>query len=133
MNVIKALIVEDNNSIALFQKEFIRQILRELDLPKANYTIEIEHTRQEEEAIRLIKKNNYCLIILDGNLLNGGHGKNVLHVIEQGIFQKIIVASMDEDFVEYCQKKNIRAYRKENFWEAKGASKEIIKVSLSQN
>lgn len=125
----KILIVEDGELAAKNMELFLRQVCQELGLQNENFSI--ERVKNEQEAINKIQNNNYCVIILDGNIepLPHGHGKNVLKAIDQKNLPKIIVASMEESFVKECLEKNIHAGPKEDLPKAEGLIKELINAS----
>lgn len=124
----RILIVEDSDMNAMLMKIVLRQICEESGLLEADYAI--DHTKEENEAIQLIGQNDYCLIILDGDLLDGGLGKNVLHSIDKKFFPKIIAASENENFFKYCRESGIHALNKKDLSEARDLIIKLIKAGL---
>jgi len=66
----KILLVEDNAQTQLIIKVNLRDI----------YDVEI--TDNADDAISLIKNNNYDLVLLDINLGNGSDGRDVLNMVK---------------------------------------------------
>jgi len=126
----KVLMIEDSSFFAIIIKNFILQVSEELN-PKITFAIDA--AIEEKGAIKLIKEENYCLITLDGNLANHGHGINVLKKIDSKIFSKIIVISTDEFFLKYCKENNIPAFDKSKLSENEEELIKLMKKIINSN
>ncbi len=67
----KILVVEDNTETQLIIKVNLRAIY------------DVELTDNADDAIKLIKSNNFDLVLLDINLGNGKDGRDVLNMIKE--------------------------------------------------
>ncbi|MCH6574488.1 MAG: response regulator [Bacteroidetes bacterium] len=85
----KILVVEDNTETQLIIKVNLRDIY------------DVELTDNIDDAISLIKNNNFDLVLLDINLGNGKDGRDVLNMIKEepddSILPVIIITAYDID------------------------------------
>lgn len=94
----RILIVEDSEIFARSLKTLIGEFIPENTILMADNHI---------DAIDLLNKHEFDLITLDGNLLGGSHGRDVLLEMSPEHIQKTVVCSFEMGFLVECQKKNI--------------------------
>jgi len=75
----------------------------------------IDETDDESRAIDLIALNKYHLIVLDGRLLPGQHGENVIKAVDPKNHPQILVLSNDVEFVSECKELGLSWNFKKSF------------------
>lgn len=101
MKKIKILIIDDENS---------RDMIRIFD--RFIYDFEPFVARDKNEALNLLNSADFDLITLDGQLLNGDHGRDVLKEMTEAQISKTIIYSADAKFIAECKSKGIRYFEK---------------------
>lgn len=67
----------------------------------------------EEQAIENISEHeSFDLLVLDGNLWGGGHGKNVLIKLSEHQLKKTVVFSANDDFVSMAASQGVLTLHK---------------------
>jgi len=99
---IRVLIVEDDLITAQVLKFFLSTLIAEIDFYFAT---------TKNQTIPYLSEN-LDLIILDGNLLDGSHGSEVLQEMTEDQISKTIVHSGHDDFIRECISNNIRFVEK---------------------
>jgi response regulator of citrate/malate metabolism len=103
MKKFNVLVVEDDLEIAPYIVMFLDRVI-----PNSNFF----KARDKTEALKFITEKEFDLITLDGQLLNGDHGRDVLKGMSEDQILKTIVYSCDSDFLKECQAKGIKAVNK---------------------
>lgn len=99
------LIIEDSAALAAAIASFIKEFV-----PGSIINFAVD----KEEALALLKQKNFCLITLDGRLLNNDHGRDVLREMNEEQISKTVVCSFEMDFLTECAKKKIDCLHKDS-------------------
>jgi len=109
---INVLIIEDDFLARKNLKMTINRIYKNIP-GKINYN----EATNEKEANDLIKEHNYELIILDGELENENHGRNILRNLDNLQKQKTIIYSNDLKFCEEGKQEGIKSISKKPIYQ----------------
>lgn len=103
MKKIIILVIDDSAIIA-------NDIIRILNISLPGNSIDKAYTL--EAAINFLKKIEYDLVILDGNLDQGNHGRQILANMSPEQIAKTVVYSGENDFIKECENNGIFAFDK---------------------
>ncbi|PCI21266.1 hypothetical protein COB64_00080 [Candidatus Wolfebacteria bacterium] len=105
----KIVIVEDNRSFKDILKMVIENNFNEC---------KIIDLIEDQDAIKAISStdSDFDVLLLDGNLGWGGHGRNVLNILNEDQLKKTIICSADDKFIKEAQKKDITVFLDKGFF-----------------
>lgn len=97
------LIIEDDQNLAKQTSGVINYFL-----PEINVCFAMDKTG----ALNALREKIFFLITLDGNLLNGDHGRDILKEMTTAQKSRTVVHSGEEEFISQCQKNGIMTIKK---------------------
>lgn len=101
---IKVLIIEDDPITVEVIENQLKNII--------NDDIQLKFANTKDQALFCLQNDDFDLITLDGRLLDGSHGREVLREMRVTQINKTIVYSGENEFVSECLVKGVRAIQK---------------------